>query len=248
MDVSCCGSCRRRGLRDCLRGDSRRVHQQHLVLHRAHGGRRRNLRSVYRGELGILVRNPTVRCWLLYNGTFVALFTLLGIASPVIYEPVTTIPALMTLHGPPTWLFEHTVPLQISFAVAAAALITPVFGHHWWHIGPVLVTATVLVLALGPNISIFGLVDVPRSSAHVVAELVGLIVTIVVVYAVVFVALEWAVRQAASETVRRIGGLGVSVGVCSQGAACVTPGPRWRERPSRPVPGPPRPPAGPSRA
>ena len=68
---------------------------------------------------------------------------------------------------------------------------------------------TVLVLALGLNISIFGPADVPRSSAHVVAELVGLIVTIVVVYAVVFVALEWVVCQAASETVRRIGGLGV---------------------------------------
>jgi hypothetical protein len=148
-------------------------------------------------SFGILVRHPTVRRWLLYNATFVGLFTLLGIASLVIYEPVTTIPALLTLHGPPSGLFELTVPLQIGFTMASAALITPVFGHRWWHIGPVLVTATVLGLALGLNISIFGLVDIPRSSAYVVAELDGLILAIVVVYAVVFVALEWPARHTA---------------------------------------------------
>jgi len=147
-------------------------------------------------SFGILVRDPTVRGWLLYNATFVGLFTLLGIASLVIYEPVTTIPALLTLDGPPAGLFEQTVPLQIGFTMAAAAFITPVFGHRWWHIGPVLATATLLVFALGLNISIFGLVDIPRSSAYVVAELVGLILAIVVVYAVVFVALEWPARQA----------------------------------------------------
>jgi hypothetical protein len=148
-------------------------------------------------SFGILVRDPTVRRWLLYNATFVGLFTLLGIASLMIYEPVTTIPALLTLDGPPSGLFKLTVPLQIGFAMAAATLITPVFGHRWWHIGPILVTATVLVFALGLNISIFGLVYIPRSSAYVVAELVGLILAIVVVYAVVFVALEWPARHAA---------------------------------------------------
>jgi hypothetical protein len=200
------------------------------------------------GSFGILVRNPTVRSWLLYNATLGGLFTLLGIASLVIYEPVTTISALMTVHGPPTWLFEQTVPLQISFTIAAAAFITPAFGHRWWHIGPVLVTATLLVLTLGLNISIFGLVDIPRSAAYVVAELVGLILTIVVVYALVFVALESAVRQATSENVRRIGGLGVQLVVRTQAPACVTTGPRWPGRRSRPVPAPPRPPAGPSPA
>jgi len=146
------------------------------------------------GSFGILVRDPTVRGWLLYNTTFVGLFALLGIVSLVIYQPVTTIPALLTLHGPPSWLFERTVPLQISFTLAAAALITPLFGRRWWHIGPVL--ATVLVFALGLNISIIGLVEIPRSSAYIVAELVGLILTIVVAYAVVFVVLEWPARHA----------------------------------------------------
>jgi hypothetical protein len=58
------------------------------------------------------------------------------------------------------------------------------------------VTATVLVFALGLNISIIGLVEIPRSSAYIVAELVGLILTIVVAYAVVFVVLEWPARHA----------------------------------------------------
>ena len=87
--------------------------------------------------------------------------------------------------------------MQIGFTMAAAAFITPVFGHRWWYIGPVLVTATLLGFALGLNISIFGLVDIPRSSAYVVAELVGLILAIVVVFAVVFVALEWPARHVA---------------------------------------------------
>jgi hypothetical protein len=154
-------------------------------------------------SFGILVRDPTVRGWLLYNATFVGLLTLLGIVSLAIYEPVTTIPTLLTLHGPPSWLFERTVPLQIGFTIAATALITPVFGRHWWHIGPVLVTATVLVIVLGLNVSIMGLVEIPRSSAYVVAELVGLILTIVVAYAVVFVVLQWSAGHVLRETLLR---------------------------------------------
>jgi hypothetical protein len=140
---------------------------------------------------GVLVRAPTVRTWLLYNATFVALFVLLGVVSLAIYEPVTTIAALIAMGQPPEWLFRDTLPLSVAFVVASAAIVAALFGHRWWHVAPALVTMTPLTLFLGLNISVLGMVDVPRSSRYLFALNFGLICALVVVYAAIFVALEW---------------------------------------------------------
>jgi hypothetical protein len=139
----------------------------------------------------LLVRSPSVRVWVLYNAAYVGLFVLLGVLSVIVYEPVTTISALLTLSGPPAHLFRQALPLTLAFGLGAAALLAAVFGHRWWHVVPTALTMVPLTLFLGLNVSVLGLVELPRSELALVALTFGLIVAIVAVYAATFVVLEW---------------------------------------------------------
>ena len=60
----------------------------------------------------------------------------------------------------------------------------------WRGAGGLLVTTTALVLFLGLNISILGLVAIPRSAASVLAEVLTLLVALSAVYAAVVIALN----------------------------------------------------------
>lgn len=142
------------------------------------------------GTYGMVVQHPTIGGWLAYNASYVGLFAVLGVLSVVVYEPVTTITLLLAASGPPEHLFRQVLPLTVVFTVAAAAVVTLVFGRRWWHAGPVLVTTTVLVLLLGLNISVLGLVEIPASSAYVVAEVFGFVVALAAVFATVFAGFE----------------------------------------------------------
>lgn len=82
------------------------------------------------------------------------------------------------------------LPMTILFALATVAAISVLFGRRTSDIGPVLLTVSVLVLFLGLNVSAIGLVDIPRDSTYLVAELFGLILVIDVVFAATFLALE----------------------------------------------------------
>jgi hypothetical protein len=53
-----------------------------------------------------------------------------------------------------------------------------------------MLTSTVLILCLGLNVSTIGLVDIPRGSLYLIAEMFGLIVLLIGVFAVAFVGLE----------------------------------------------------------
>lgn len=141
------------------------------------------------GSFRVLRDRPSLRGWLLYNATFVSVFVLLGTASMLLYEPVTTIPELVAADGPPTHLFGTVTPLLAAFTLASAALITFAFGRNWPHFGPVVLTLALLMLVLGPNVAIMGLIEIPGSSAYVVATFFGLIFVIVLAYALAFVAL-----------------------------------------------------------
>lgn len=141
------------------------------------------------GSFRVLRDHPSLRAWLLYNGAFVNLFVLLGAASVMLYEPVTTIPALVAADAPPTHLFGTVTPLMAAFTLGGAALITLASGGRWPHFGPVVLTVALLMLMLGSNVSVMGLVEIPGSSAYVVAELFGLIGAIAFVYALAFAAL-----------------------------------------------------------
>jgi hypothetical protein len=134
----------------------------------------------------LVAPSHSVSRWVRYNAAYVGLFLVLGVLSVVVFEPVTTIPALITAGGPPDHLFRLAAPLTVAFTVVAAGLVTVMFGRGWKDYGPILATMTVLVLLLGLNVSAMGLVEVPTSSLYLVGELFGLIIALDVVFAVLF--------------------------------------------------------------
>lgn len=142
---------------------------------------------------GVIIRTRSLVSWASYNSSYIGLLVLLGVISLAVFEPVTTIPLLMAPGGleRAEALMGDAVGVTVLVGIAGAVLVTSLFGRKWWHVGPVMVTMTVVIILLGLNVSILGLVEIPRSSAYLVAELIGLIFGIVLVYAAVFAVLEW---------------------------------------------------------
>jgi len=73
----------------------------------------------------------------------------------------------------------------------AAIVISLLYERNWKHFGAVLLTSIVLVLLLGLNVSAIGLISIPKGSLYLVAEFLGLIALINMVFVAVFIALEW---------------------------------------------------------
>jgi hypothetical protein len=140
----------------------------------------------------LVVSAPTVRSWLQYNVLYLVMFVALGLTSLVAFEPVTTISALLQTNEPPRALIGRALPVTGLFTLATAALLSRIYRPGWRRSGGLLVTTTVLVLFLGLNISILGLVAIPRSGVIVLAEVLTLLVAIMAAYVAVVVALSRA--------------------------------------------------------
>lgn len=121
---------------------------------------------------------------------YVFMFALLGAASVFVYEPVTTIAALIEANEPPNQLFGQALPMTIVFTLGTSILVSLLYGRRWKHFGAILMTCSVLVMLLGLNVSVIGLVFIPSGSIYLVAELFGLILAINLVYVAVFFVLE----------------------------------------------------------
>ena len=88
-------------------------------------------------------------------------------------------------------LLGQAMPLAAVFTVLMAVSITRLYGFSWSKFGVVLLTSVLLVLLLGHNVFIIGLVEIPRGSIYLVLEMFGLIILLNVVYVIGFVLLEW---------------------------------------------------------
>jgi hypothetical protein len=139
---------------------------------------------------GVLTTRPSVASWIRYNGLYVAMLAILGLISVLVFQPVTTIAALIQEDGPPDELFRQALPMTIAFTVATAVVLTLLYRRGWRGFGASLLASTVLVTFLGLNVSVIGLVDIPRGSLYLVLELFGLVFAIMFVYAVLFIPLE----------------------------------------------------------
>ena len=115
---------------------------------------------------------------------------LLGLNSLIVFEPVTTVAAVIEADESPTALIRRALPLTAAYTVGSALVVSALYRRSWRYLGAALVTATVLAALLGLNVSIIGLVDIPLRSAYLVAELLGLIALLDVVYAATFAGLE----------------------------------------------------------
>ena len=126
---------------------------------------------------------PSVQSWLRYNFSYLIMFVALGITSIVVFEPVTTIAALLKTNEPPNDLIGRALPVTGVFTVVSAGLLSLVQRTNARGALVILATTVLLVLFLGLNISILGLVAVPRSELGVVAEVIELLIVILGVYA-----------------------------------------------------------------
>jgi hypothetical protein len=139
---------------------------------------------------GRLVDAPSIGNWLGYNLVYLVMFGLLGATSVIVFDPVTTLAEVIEDEGPIDELIRMALPMTVIFALATVAAISVLFGRRRSDIGPIFLTVSVLVLFLGLNVSAIGLVDIPRDSTYLVAELFGLIIVINVAFAATFLILE----------------------------------------------------------
>lgn len=138
----------------------------------------------------LLAGSPSIMGWIGYNALYDAMFLLLALASVLVFQPMMPMAALMALNGPPSDLIGQAMPMTAGFTLLMAIVIAALYGFRWSRFGAVLLTSSVLILLLGLNVSVIGLVSIPRGSWYLVAEMLGLVLTLNLVYVLVFAALE----------------------------------------------------------
>lgn len=139
---------------------------------------------------GRLFNPPSIGSWLGYNLVYLAMIGLLGATSVIVFDPVTTLAEVIENEGPIDELIRMALPMTVLYALATVAVIAALFARRRSEIGPIFLAVGVLVLFLGLNVSAIGLVDIPRNSTYLVAELFGLIVVIDAAFATTFLMLE----------------------------------------------------------
>ncbi len=138
----------------------------------------------------LAVPTPTAGSWVRYNLFYLVMFVALGLTSLIAFEPVTTIAALLQAKEPPRALIGRALPVSGLFTLTTAALLSVLYRPGWRGAAGLLLTTGVLVLLLGLNISILGLVGVPRAAVGVLVEVLALLMALAVIYVGVVVGLN----------------------------------------------------------
>jgi hypothetical protein len=135
----------------------------------------------------LLVDRPSVAGWLGYNALTIVLLFLLGPISLLLFEPIMTIPELVSSpSGLPDELFQEVLPLVALYTPLMALIITRLHSRCWSGFGVVLITCAVLVFLVGLNIAPMGLVFLTGGWVRMLLEVVGLVVALALVYAAVY--------------------------------------------------------------
>lgn len=142
------------------------------------------------GSFGLLFESPSIKHWTQYNSIFIFMFLLLGVSSILLFDPVTTVAALMAQNERPDELINKAMPMTLVFTIAFSIIISLLYGRRLLHYGVILITCTILMIILGLNVSILGFVEISTNSIYLILELFGLIIIIFVVFAGVFIPLE----------------------------------------------------------
>ncbi|MFC2085794.1 hypothetical protein ACFLRO_01135 [Bacteroidota bacterium] len=138
----------------------------------------------------LLIENPSIKNWVRYNLIYDAMFVALGVVSIVMFEPVTTIAKLIEANEMPHALIGQALPLTAGFTLVVVLVLGVLYGTRLLHYGSILVTTVLLVIFLGLNVSVIGLVAIPMGSIQLIVELFGLILAINAVYGFAFAVLE----------------------------------------------------------
>lgn len=142
----------------------------------------------------LLVDKSSVTGWLGYNFLYIVLLFLLGPISLVLYEPIMTIPELISSpNGLPAELFREVLPFVAVYAPLMALMITALHSRRWRGFGVVFITCAVLVFLLGLNIAPMGLIFLSDGWVKMLLELAGLIVALNLVFVVVYLIIVYLV-------------------------------------------------------
>jgi hypothetical protein len=128
--------------------------------------------------------------WLFYNFIYLSMLFLLTAVTFVVFEPQTTMAAVMVDNGIYWDMIGRAMPVTAVFTLASAVVMTVIYGRSRKNLAVLTVTCSVLMLILGHNISAMGLVAIPRSGYYLVGEMLGLILAINAVYVLAFALLE----------------------------------------------------------
>jgi hypothetical protein len=141
---------------------------------------------------GLLVETPSVSGWLRYNLLYLLLLFGLGPISLWLYEPVMTIPELVASpNGTPAELVQAVMPMTAVYTLFMALFITWLYGRRWSRLLVVLPTCAILMLLLGLNIAPMGLVYLTTGWVFMLLELLVLILSLNLVFALIFLLLMW---------------------------------------------------------
>lgn len=138
-----------------------------------------------------VVGTPSLRSWAVYNGLYVLMMALLTVTSELVFEPITTVAALIAANDSPDELIRQALPMTAGFLLVFSVALSLIYERTLKGYGVLLLTSAVLTIFLGLNMSITGLVYVPSGTLYLIAEMLGLIALIGLVFAVAFAVLEW---------------------------------------------------------
>lgn len=138
----------------------------------------------------------TIGTWVGYNAIYLAMFAALAAVSVVVFEPVTTMAALINRGGPVDDLIGQALPFTGGFTLVTAGGLGVMLARTPSDYLRFLLTVTTLMLFLGLNVSVLGLVDFGGSSLAPVVAFFALIVLLDAVFVVCFAVLRRANRLA----------------------------------------------------
>lgn len=139
---------------------------------------------------GRLFPGYSIGTWWGYNLSYLAVFAGLAATSMLVFEPVTTMAAISARGGPVGDLIARALPLTVGFTVVAAALVGAAHGSVRSDYFRVLLTVTVLMLFVGLNVSVLGLVDFSGASIAPAVGFFALLALLDAIFAVGFAILQ----------------------------------------------------------
>jgi hypothetical protein len=135
-------------------------------------------------------RPAAPRTWLGFVALHTGLLLGLGGASVALFDPVVPMVVLIAANEPPFELIAQTVPLTVVFIIIAAAIPSLLWGRSLATYASNILASALLIVLLGLNLSVLGLVDMSGGSSFVVVEFLALIVVIMLSYGAGFFILE----------------------------------------------------------
>lgn len=108
---------------------------------------------------------PSATSWLAYNGLHAALLLALGVASLILLEPIASMDTLTASPEPLGDLVPSALPLMTGAAVVGTAVTWATSGRTRALLPSAFTTQLLLVVLVGHNFAILGLVELPNARA-----------------------------------------------------------------------------------